>query len=227
MQRYLYFIKRIFVYILTKHSQPFVYVALGDSSVEGIGASTPERSYTGIIHEHLKLIRNKISYHNLGKAYATIGDVNKHQLQKAINLQPQLVTISIGANDIIQRTPLKEFENGLQFLLDNLKRCTTAEIVINTLPDLSHAPAVPARLRAMSLLLVKRMNQVIKKLASKYQVILVDLYEQSRLYTQKYPEVVSTDGFHPSDFGYAIWANTIISEIRHILYPTSSFSYKH
>lgn len=219
MQKYLIIIRRVLARIITR-SKPFVYVAIGDSSVEGIGASTPQRSYTGIIHEHLKLIRKAIDYHNFGKAHATVNDVNERQLQNTISLHPQLVTISIGANDIIKHTPIREFEKSLQFLLDNLKKCTTAEIVINTLPDLSHAPAIPTRLKAMSALWVIRINLIIKKLAIKYQVTLVDLYEQSRLYTQNYPEIVSKDGFHPSDFGYAIWANIILSEIKHILYPS-------
>ena len=93
-------------YIPTKKS--FVYVALGDSTVEGIGATAPHRSYTGILHGVIKEKKKRTHYHNLGIAGATIQDVIRLQLAKAIELQPDLITLSVGANDIKKRTTTKK-----------------------------------------------------------------------------------------------------------------------
>lgn len=201
---------------LNSKKKNFVYVSLGDSSVEGIGASHPGRSYTGIIHEHLKLVQKNTSYHNLGKAGANVHDVIEKQLKSAIELQPTLITLSIGTNDLKQHTPLKVFNHDLEFLLKTLKKQTSAEIIINNIPPLMYAPAIPKYLRGATGILVSRINQGIKNIAEKTNVLLVDLYKQSLIFVRDYPEAVSKDGFHPSDFGYAIWANTIISEIDHL-----------
>lgn len=214
------FLSKIEPFILAaweKNNKSFVYVAIGDSSVEGVGASTSDRSYPGIIHQHLKLAHKDIDYNNLGKSGARIKDVLDKQLPKTLDLAPQLITISIGANDILHGTPFKEFEKDLHKLLSTLKKQTAAEIVISTIPDLTAAPAIPKHLRFASKVFLRRINSIIRKQAKKSQVKLVDVYESSRIYTQHYPEVISSDGLHPSDFGYVIWANAIIHELKDLL----------
>jgi lysophospholipase L1-like esterase len=56
---------------------PLVYVALGDSTVYGLGASSPT---------------------NHGTCLATAGDVLADQVPDAILSRPQLVTLSVGPN---------------------------------------------------------------------------------------------------------------------------------
>jgi len=216
LQKFVIKIRKILYIAFRSREKPFSYVALGDSTVEGVGASQPARSYTGIIHEHLKQARKNTIYNNFGKSNAKISDILKTQLDKAIALQPDLITISIGANDIRHRTPIKEFEHNLELLLKTLKKETTAEIIINNVPPLANAPIIPKHMRIATGLLLSRINNVIKKQAEKSNVIMVDIYNQSLLFVRNYPEVVSKDGLHPSDFGYAIWANTIITEINHL-----------
>ncbi len=201
-----------------KEQVPFIYVALGDSTVEGVGASRPDRSFAYIISAFLKQSKGNVIFHNLGKSGATISDVITHQLGKAVALNPHLVTISVGANDIRHKTKTNDFINNLNLLLQTLSEKTDAEIVINNIPDLSLAPAVPAYLKHISKLLVKKFNAIIEEEVKKYHVILVDLYFQSKIYTKAYPEAISEDKFHPSDFGYALWANTIIAHMQHILF---------
>ncbi len=218
---------KVVSYIFRRKRKDFIYVALGDSSVEGLGASSPDRSYTGVIHKQLRLILKNTQYHNLGKAYAKVNDVIENQLDKAIDLKPDLITISVGTNDIIKKTSLKQFEKDLFELLSTLKTHTTADIVINTIPDMTGAPAVPKHLRLAGKMMLAITNNVIRKQSELCDVRLVDLYQTSRIFTQSYPEVLSDDGFHPSDFGYAIWANTIIGEIKHILWQDKrDISYK-
>ena len=209
---------RLLSFFFRPKSTDFIYVAIGDSSVEGLGASKPDRSYTGVIHRQLRLVLKNTRYYNLGKAYAKVRDVIENQLDRAIDLSPDLITISVGANDIIKKTSLKQFEKDLFHLLSTLKTSTTSDIVINTIPDITGAPAVPKYLKLAGKVMLSRINNIIRNQAEKCDVRLVDLYLTSRIFTQSYPEVLSEDGFHPSDFGYAIWANTIIGEIKHLLW---------
>ena len=52
-----------------------VYVALGDSTVEGIGASSPDRNYPSRIAARLREIYPDATLHNLGVAGAVASDV--------------------------------------------------------------------------------------------------------------------------------------------------------
>lgn len=213
---YLYLYK-LFTTTFIPQKNKFVYVAVGDSSVEGLGATSPDRTYPAIIFQAIKKYYKQAYFYNLGRLDSDAHDVIIEQLDKAISLTPDLVTISLGTNDIRHRRSIIEFEKDLQHILSRLKSETHAEIVINTIPDLSQAPAVRRMIKQFSKVLVKRFNNRITKQAEKNGAILVDLFEMTSMYAASHPEMLSEDGFHPSDFGYALWANSVLHHIQHLM----------
>ena len=44
--------------------------------------------------------------------------------------------------------------------------------------------------------------------------MLVDLYGPSREEVPQHPELISLDGYHPSDAGYARWAELVWAEVE-------------
>lgn len=197
------------------NKSPFVYVAMGDSTIEGVGASRPERHFTSLIFEFLKLKQKDVTYHNLGRAGWKVSNVIHDQLNPAIELKPNLIVLSVGANDVMQRRSLKKFDQEYKELLEKLS-LTGALIVINNIPDLSLAPVIPKYIHPYCIIQVPRYNKIIEKYAKEYGCLLVDLYAQSRLY-RGYAEFISSDGLHPSDAGYALWANTVITKLESYL----------
>lgn len=193
---------------------PFTYVALGDSTVEGIGASHPRRAYAGLIHAGIRTIFAETTYHNLGKSGARVRDVVADQLESAVRAQPSLVTISVGANDILHRTRLAAFEHDLTTLVSRLRQETQATIVITNVPNFSSLPAVPRPLRSIANFRIRQYNARILRIAHAYQAVHIDAYRQSTVLTKLFPEAVYSDGFHPSDFGYALWATTIMNAVQ-------------
>ena len=207
-----------FVRFLGKHisnENPFVYVALGDSTVAGVGASRSERSYTGLIYTHLQELFQFAVYHNFGKSGARISDVRKDQLEPAIAAAPALITLSVGANDILKRTPVKTFRRRLTALISDLQGQTKALIVITNVPNFSLLPAIPRSFKTLAKYRIKRFNAVIDTVAASHNLILIDAYHYTGTFTRQFStELVYTDGFHPSDFGYALWANMILIALR-------------
>lgn len=199
--------------------QSFTYVAIGDSTAEGMGASLPERAYTNLVYASLKSRYKTAKYHNFARSGAILKDVIKTQLPKALDEKPSLVTISVGANDIIRRTKVTDFEKDLTYLLKTLQQKTDAIIVISTIPDLSLIPSIPRLLKKYSQYKAGKLNAVILKVGKDTGTVTVDLFEDSRVILEAYPEAIASDGFHPSDFGYAIWANTILVTLRKALAP--------
>ncbi len=199
-------------------ARSFTYVAIGDSTVEGTGASHPHRTYTHLIYASILQTHKNATYHNFGKKGAPIQQVIDEQLEQAISLKPDLITISVGANDIRLHTKISSFEKQLNYLIDRLQSETEAQIVINNIPDFSLTKAVPSRLKPIAKVLINKFNRIILETTQKTGIIYIDLHTQSRMYAKFYPETISKeDDFHPSDFGYALWANTIITSIQHVL----------
>lgn len=184
-----------------------LYVALGDSTVEGVGASRPEASYVARLHRRLRAVYPGARVVNLGVAGARSSDVLNGQLRRALELGPDLVTISVGPNDITGGVGAGDFEINLERILAALTRETRAVVVVNLLPDLAVTPrfaASPARETVGRL--TAEFNAVLRRAGRAHGAALVDLYEASRREVPRRPELVAGDGYHPSDAGYALWA---------------------
>jgi acyl-CoA thioesterase I len=195
-------------------NEPFVYVALGDSTVVGVGASHSDRAFPSLIFKSIQLKYPKAEYYNFGRGGSTIKDVRDEQLTQTIELNPSLITISIGANDIATHTKITDFERRLSELFERLSSQTKAKIVINSIPDLSATHNLSRFAKIYGNYRIRLFNRIIQHTADKFGALYVDLYLQSRIFAQNYPEVFSEDGLHPSDTGYALWANTIITNIQ-------------
>lgn len=212
-------IKNLFARIkkFIPEKKEFIYVALGDSTVEGVGSSHSSKTFPSVIFEAVKQENRRAKFYNLGKSRAKVEDVINHQLNEAIRLKPDLVTIAIGANDIRTRTKLSQFERDISYLISSLNKSTGCKIVLNGLPDMTHVPAIPFLLKIYAKYMVKKFNDILRQQAEKSNVIFIDLQTGSKVFAKKYPEMISADGLHPSDLGYAFWAAAIISQAKDAL----------
>ena len=207
-----------------RRREPLTYVALGDSTVEGVGASDTSRAYTNLIYADLLRQYKHVIYHNFGKRGARVHDVVETQLNRAIETRPTLITLSIGANDALHQTSLKRFRADMHHLLAALHDQTRAVIVMTNVPDFSFAPRIPAPLKPVIRLRIGQYNSIIAAIAREIGITLVDTFKESGLIAQRFPHAVSNDHFHPSDFGYTLWAHTmltVIDEHMHDTYPRS------
>lgn len=196
---------------------PFTYVALGDSTVEGIGASKRERTYAHTIYEHLKLRFKNVRYENFGKGGARVANVLREQIDRAVEANPDLVTISIGANDVVRHTRVRSYRRQLTMLIERLQQETSALIVITNIPNFSALRVVPRPLKPIVKFRIARLNACILAIADTHDIVHVDTYQQSTVIARQFPEAIYSDGFHPSDLGYALWANTIVTSLEHKL----------
>jgi acyl-CoA thioesterase-1 len=188
-------------------SQPVSYVALGDSTVAGVGASSPQRNYVSLLHERLRGVYPGARVVNLGVSGATAADVVAGQLARAVALGPTLVTLSIGPNDITKGRTAEQYERDVETILKTLRRETEAAVVVNLIPDLAITPRF--RGSEQETLVGRRavaFNDSLGRQARRFGASIVDLYVHSQNELPARPELVADDGYHPSDLGYARWA---------------------
>src|SRR5262245_12522119 len=91
---------------------PVVYVALGDSTVEGVGATSKDRHYVGRLLARLRAVYPGARLVNLGIGGATSADVLAAQVDQAVDIKPDLVTLSVGPNDITTGVPVDHYEHN-------------------------------------------------------------------------------------------------------------------
>lgn len=198
---------------------PVVYVAIGASDAVGVGASDPNtQGYVPILISRLPKYSQAL---NLGVDGYTLHEALQNELPRAIADHPTLITVWLVGNDFKSCVPLRQYAADLDTFLGQLQARTTAHVFVANAPDFSQLPFFqlgaqgggscvvgqsPAAVRA----LVQQWDAVINPLVAKHGDVLVDLFNSD---LAAHPELVSSDGFHPSSAGYLALANLFWAQI--------------
>jgi acyl-CoA thioesterase-1 len=182
-----------------------LYVAIGDSAAQGIGASLPRRSYVGLIARHVReRTGSTVRVVNLSISGATVGLALERQMPRLARLEPDLVTVSIGANDIAN-FDLPRFEAQMRELFAQLPPAT----IVADLPTFYFLPAEKH---------VRAANRVLRSVAAEHGLVVVPLHARMR---RQGLWGVSTqfagDLFHPNDRGYRVWASAFLPQVDRVL----------
>lgn len=180
------------------------YVALGDSTGEGIGAR--DGGYVARLFTRLVARRPGSRLTNQCFSGATTADVLRDQLQSGLSEDPNLITLGIGINDVGHGVALEEFSQNYEEILSQLKSRPNVVIVVTNIPDISTAPRIPPALRTEYQRRIVDFNEKLEEIAGRYGVTLFDVYTITHQELPGHPEFFSDDGFHPSDQGYELWA---------------------
>ncbi|WNY33231.1 SGNH/GDSL hydrolase family protein [Curtobacterium flaccumfaciens] len=91
-----------------QHEGQLLYVAIGDSAAQGVGATAPGRGYVGLLTRRIRH-RSHMSVRvvNLSVSGSTTWGAKRDQLPKLRHYAPDICTVSIGANDIADFNPDK------------------------------------------------------------------------------------------------------------------------
>jgi lysophospholipase L1-like esterase len=169
-----------------------------------VGAS--DGGYVARLFKRLEERRPQSKLSNLCVSGSTTADVVRNQLERGVALNPDLVTIGIGINDIGHGLTLEQFSKNFDQILSTLKEKTHATIVVTNLPDISSAPRIPNSMRSQYQRQIDEFCKRLEEIASKHGVTIFDIYTITKQELPAHPEYFSADGFHPSDAGYELWA---------------------
>lgn len=192
---------------------PLVYVALGDSTVYGLGASSPSMHYVARLFWRLHSEYPLVRLANRAACLATTADVLAHQVPDAIMDRPHLVTLSVGPNDLRQGRASQDFAGRVEVILERLQRDTDAAVILNAVPDLALSPRFREPERSIVAALTRHYNHALQHVADDFGIELVDLGIKDKLEGEPH-HFFSDDGYHPSDAGYAAWAGAMWEAVR-------------
>lgn len=194
---------------------PIVYVALGDSTGAGVGAR--EGGYVVRLFKQIEGLRPGSKLTNLCVSGADTDDVVRAQLDQGVAMNPDLVTVGIGINDIGHGLTLDQFSKNYEQILSTLKEKTRARIVVTNIPDISSAPRIPGPARSDYQRQIIQFSRRLEEIAARHGVTVFDIYTVTTQELASHPEFFSSDGFHPSDAGYEMWAQHMWPTIAQVL----------
>ncbi len=177
------------------------YVAIGASDTFGIGTSDPymENWPTDLADK----LNQRVHLINLGIPGITLHDALSLELPVALDSRPELVTIWLGVNDIVNKVPVNSYSRDLDLMLTRLKSyAPSAQILIANIPDLRLLPYFASYNQQKLNTIIEEYNATIAHEVQQHHVILVNLSLQN-YNLREHPEYISNDGLHPTDLGYA------------------------
>ncbi len=188
-----------------RHGEPAdpLWVALGDSTAQGLGAPGPQGGYVG---QTLQRLRRQTGRHwrvvNLSVSGSLMRDVIAAQLPQLREYQPDLVTCGAGTNDILFSRP--------GTLFSDLRALLAAVPDKTVLLDLPRPSGFWGVVGHMSVPYVTRINRVISEVAAERKLPVARV---SAYFTAPWAGKLSVDSFHPSQDGYRHWARALVEAL--------------
>jgi len=182
-------------------SAPRCYLALGDSFSAGIDAGS-ETPWPEAVANDLRRASPRLRFANLASVGATSQAVLDDQLPHAAGLQPDLVSLICGANDVLLsvRPDVDAFERRLDELVSRLDMLESRPLVVTaTYPDL--ATFLPLRPRTAERVAagLAAVNEAVRRVSSAHGAHCLEWAGHSGVADR---ENFADDDFHPSPIGH-------------------------
>lgn len=174
------------------------YVALGDSTAQGIGANKPEKGYVGLLAERLaEKTGRPVHVINLSVTGARVADVINGQIPQLQQLdlpEDAVVTLGIGSNNI-RSFGAEDFRQNFGELAAMLPKQT----VVADIPYFGGGRANSGEKSALEA------SQIIRSVAESYGLPVAPLHKITK--DNDSIRNYAADFFHPSDRAYKLWAD--------------------
>ena len=197
-----------------KVREPVSFLALGDSYTIGQSVGETERWPVQFLHE-------------LGRLGYGVGELKiiaqtgwrTDNLQNAINQQLplngyNLVSLLIGVNNQYQGGNIQTYAKEFEELLDQaifIAGGSPSHVFILSIPDYAYTPLGNGNPNISAE--IDEFNQINRQIADDYNVTYVDITPISRKGLVQ-PELVASDGLHPSGLMYAQWVAEILKNVE-------------
>lgn len=187
-------------------SLPGIRVAvLGDSTVTAPGVGAAEEIWISLICRRLAE-----THHVVIKSFAVGGSMAHNlvqdQLDPALEFGPDLVILSVGANDALKGVTPKKFEENLETLVAAFSD-NGATIVLSGVGDLGSIPRFLPPLRQLFSRRALNFNRIHEAVAERHGASVVPQRDSPAELWYQNREMWSADLFHVSSRGHEVWAD--------------------
>ena len=192
---------------------PFTrYVAIGDSFTEGVGDPDPARpnglrGWADRVAEVLATRADGFGYANLAIRGRKLRPILAEQLDPALALAPDLVSIHAGANDVLRpRVDLDALAAAYDAAVGRLA-ASGARVVMFTIFDPGSRGIYAAMRGRMAIF-----NEFAREISDRHGATLVDMW---RMRDQAIAEVMDTDRMHLNSVGHQHIALAVLEALGH------------
>lgn len=178
---------------------------VGDSTAVGTGASAPSQSLAGLIAKRHPdwLIDNRAR--DGAKFAEVLGQLNGQG-------RYDIVLIQAGGNDVIRLSDLKSLEATID-QVSAAARQRASRVVLMPAGNVGNAPFFFTPLSWWMTSRSREMHRIIERAARRDGAVYVSLFKEraNDPFVQQ-PGLNARDGLHPSDAGYRVWFEELLTQ---------------
>jgi len=191
------------------------YVALGDSYTIGTSVAEAERWPNQLVEriDEVELVGNP------AVNGFTSADLINDELPQLDVLRPDLVSLLIGVNDVVQGVPDSQYAGNVAIIVEELlTRLPPNRILCVATPDYTVTPSGAAfGDPAQQSDAIVRFNAILREACEHREIRFVpEIFELSQGALAD-PSLVADDGLHPSGKQYSLWVDAIEPVVRELV----------
>jgi lysophospholipase L1-like esterase len=188
-------------------SQPILnLLAIGESTVAGVGAKTHEEALVGQLARFLSLQTGKsVHWHVAGESGITARETLKRLVPQLPETKMDLIVVGLGGNDTFQVSSPNRWRRDMTKLIEKLREIYPgAKILLTNTPMVIDFPALPQPLKFILWHVSRLHHSAIKEATGSMENVFY--FDEA----ERVGEDFFSDGVHPSPFGYSLWSEAMI-----------------
>jgi lysophospholipase L1-like esterase len=187
---------------------PVRMTVVGDSSCTGTGVDRHEEVWILLVAHRLSRHTGRpVEIVSFAEGGARSGDVLATQIRPAVASRPDLVVVSVGANDVLKGVRMGTLADNLDAIVQRLAACGVP-VIVSGVGDLGTIPRLLPPLRQLVTRRARRADQVHADVADRHGAVKAVQWGDARLQFRTRTDIWSADRLHPNGRGHAIWAET-------------------
>lgn len=198
--------------------EPLRLVVLGESTVAGVGAATHQTALTGRVAASLARETGRaVRWRAVGRSGATARQVA--ELAAALpDAAADAVVLALGVNDALSfRRPARWADDVAALIRTVRARVGPAPVLLAAVPPMHAFPALPHPLRAILGARARLLDDAQARLPARLPAVA-----HVPMWVDPAPHLFCSDGFHPSEAGYAAMGERLGEALTALLHTHSS-----
>ena len=181
-------------------------LAIGESTVAGVGAKTHTDALAGQLAKFLSLAAEKsVRWQALGESGITARETLERLVPRLPETEMDLVVVALGGNDAFKVNSPARWRREMTKIIETLRaKYPKAVILLANSPRIIDFPVLPQPLKFVLWRVSSLQHEVGKNLANAKKNIFY--FEEAETVGERF----FSDGVHPSEYGYALWSEAMI-----------------
>ena len=193
-------------------------LAIGESTVAGVGADNHAEALGGQLAKYLSLeLKKSVRWQVLGESGITVNETLERLVPDLPEKPMDFVVIALGGNDTFKVSSPNKWRSGMTKLIEILRgKYPSAVILLANTPRIMDFTTLPITLKMVLWRISHLHHENAKILAEEYENVFY--YDEAGAVADGF----FADGVHPSPHGYALWSEAMIKSLMRKMKAKSS-----